>query len=62
MIEQHIEKICEHCWKPMVAKAATQKYHIKCWNIVYRENAKKYNKKMSEERKSRREKIYLKIK
>lgn len=57
MKTQHIEKICEYCWKPMIAKSANQKYHIKCWNIVYKENAKIYNKKMTEKRKIRKERI-----
>jgi phosphoglycerol transferase MdoB-like AlkP superfamily enzyme len=54
MIRQNIEKICDRCWKPYVAHSATQRYDTKCSNLVYKENQKKNNKKMSEARRKRK--------
>jgi len=35
---------CEICWKPIQKKNSRQKYCIKCWNLVNREQTKKRHK------------------
>jgi hypothetical protein len=57
-----VEKVCEYCWKLFIANIKTQKYHIKCWNILNKERSKRDNKIKKDKRKEQKERIYWKAK